>query len=403
MPRTVNAEVLLQALRALLANRTRSILTMLGVIIGVASVILLVALGEGAKRYIQQELTDLGSNLLIITPGKVETSGGPFPIGSVNPLTVEDARSILKRCPSVQDVAPLVLGGSRIKYRNRSRDTTVIGATESFPQMRSLRVDVGSFFSDEDGEARRRVCVIGRRVKREIFSESNPLGEWVRIGGTKYRVIGIMARKGVSLGLDLDDIVFIPVESAMDLFDVDRLFEILAKARSEEAIDRAKREITEVLLNRHDGQEDFTLTSQNAILSSLLTILTTFTWILGGIAAVSLLVGGVGIMNIMLVSVTERTLEIGLRKAVGARRGDILSQFVVEAVTVSLLGGLVGVVLGNGGALLLGGLIPALPVSVSLWSVALGFGFSVAVGVFFGVYPAYRASVLDPIEALRFE
>jgi len=404
VPAPFDKEVASQAVRALLANRVRSFLTMLGVIIGVASVILLVALGEGAKRYIQRELTDLGSNLLLITPGKVETSGaGPFPIGSINPLTEEDARAIARRCPSVIDVAPVVLGGSRIKHGNRSRDTTVIGATESFPVIRNLKVDIGSFFTDEDVEARRRVCVIGRRVKSEIFGEINPLGEWVRIGETKFRVIGIMEKKGVSLGLDLDDLVFIPLKPAMDLFDVDRLFEIIAKTRSEDALEAAKGEILAVLSRRHDGQQDFTLTSQNAILASLLTILSTFTWILGGIAAISLLVGGVGIMNIMLVAVAERTLEIGLRKAVGARRGDILRQFVTEAVVVSLLGGLAGLLVGNGGAILLGALIPALPVAVSLWSVALAFVFSFAVGVFFGVYPAYRASVLNPIEALRYE
>jgi putative ABC transport system permease protein len=297
----------------------------------------------------------------------------------------------------------VVLGGSLIKYGNRSRDTTVIGATESFPAIRNMRVEIGSFFTDEDVEARRRVCVIGRRIRSEIFAGANPLGEWVRIGETKFRVIGIMETKGVSLGLDLDDLVFIPLKPAMDLFDLDRLFEIIAQARSEEAIETARTEVTALLVRRHNGQEDFTLTSQNAILSSLLTILTTFTWILGGIAAISLLVSGVGIMNIMLVSVTERTLEIGLRKAVGARRSDIMAQFVVEAVAVSLVGGLTGLVAGNGGALMLGALIPALPVAVSLWSVGLAFGFSVAIGIFFGVYPAYRASALNPIDALRYE
>ena len=398
-----DSEIASQALRALLANRVRSFLTMLGVIIGVSSVILLVALGEGAKRYIQQELSSLGSNLLIITPGKIETRGGPFPIGSVNPLTEEDAQAILRRCPAVIDVAAVVLGGSRVKHGNRTRDTTVIGSTESFPRIRNVRVEIGSFFTDEDVEARRRVCVIGKRVRNEIFAGANPLGEWVKIGETKFRVIGIIQTMGVSLGLDLDDLVFIPLRPAMDLFDVDRLFEIIAQARSEDAIETARAQMTSLLLRRHNGQEDFTLTSQNAILSSLLTILTTFTWILGGIAAISLLVGGVGIMNIMLVSVTERTLEIGLRKAVGARRADIMTQFVIEAVAISLLGGLAGLVVGDGGALLLGMLIPALPVAVSMWSVGLAFGFSVAIGIFFGVYPAYRASALNPIDALRYE
>jgi len=397
-------EVARQALASLRANRLRSFLTILGLVIGVGAVILLVAIGEGARRYIKKQVSDIGSNLLIITPGKVETTGGPiFPVSSVSPLLYEDAIALRRYARDVTDVVPIVVGTSRVKFSGRSRDVPVLGVTEAFPRVRNLRVDIGAFFTDNDVDARRRVCVIGRKVRTEIFGESNPLGEWVRLGDMKFRVIGIMERKGVSLGFDIDDLVFIPLRSAQDLFDVDRLFEIVSQARSENAVEAATAQIARVLKRRHDGEEDFTITSQNAILSSLITILSTFTWILAGIASISLLVGGVGIMNIMLVSVTERTLEIGLRKAVGARRVDVMKQFIVEAVTLSLLGGLAGVLFGNGGGLLIGTVFPSLPIAVTLWSVALGFGFSVAVGLFFGIYPAYRASALNPIDALRHE
>ena len=398
------SEVAHQALLSLRANRLRSVLTMLGLVIGVGAVILLIALGEGARRYIAQQVADIGSNLLIVTPGKVETRGGPvFAVGSTYPLTLEDAVTLGRRARDVEGVAPVVLGTSRIKFGGRSRDVPVIGCTESFPRIRNLYVEIGKFIRDDDVEARRRVCVIGRRVRKELFGESNPLGAWVSLGDMKFRVIGIMEGKGVSLGLDIDDIAYIPLRSAQDLFDVDRLFEIIVKARSEGSVEPARAQIGRILTRRHEGHEDFTVTSQNAILSTLMTILATFTWILAGIASISLLVGGVGIMNIMLVSVTERTLEIGLRKAVGARRTDVMRQFITEAVALSLVGGASGILFAGLGALGVRTLVPALPIAVTGWSVVLGFGFSVGVGVFFGVYPAYRASTLNPIDALRHE
>ncbi|MEW5806688.1 MAG: ABC transporter permease [Acidobacteriota bacterium] len=389
---------------ALRSNKMRAALTMLGVIIGVTAVIMLISLGEGAKKYIQDQFVGIGSNLLIITPGKLETRGGPFPAGeTVHRITYGDAEAIKKHCRSVIEVVPVIIGASSVKYANRSRDTTVIGVTENFPRVRNLHVEIGSFFKEEDVDAKRRVVVLGRRVKTELFRESNPLGQWVSIGEMKFRVIGIMERKGVSLGFDIDDLVFIPVRTAQELFDVDRLFEIIAQAKSEKDVDTAKEEIVYLLSKRHDNNEDFTVTSQAAILSSLLTILDVFTWVLGGIAAISLLVGGVGIMNIMLVSVSERTKEIGVRKAVGARRGDIMYQFVIEAVVLSVSGGAFGILFGNLGAFGLRAVIPALPVTVSLWTVLLGFFFSAGVGIFFGVYPAYKASGLNPIDALRYE
>jgi len=393
------------ALEMLVANRVRTALTTLGVVIGVAAIILLVSLGEGATAYITQELTELGTNLLIITPGKTQTSGGFHPpiAGTVRKLTYEDAVALRRRASLLTDAVPVVLGTGKVRYQGVSRDTSVIGVTPEFQRVRNLYVEIGQFVSEEDVEGRRRVVVLGRTVKRELFGEENPLGQFVTLADSRYRVIGIMERKGVSLGFDIDDLVFIPVKSAQDLFDTDRLFEILASVRSPDEIDRAIQQVKDILIRRHGNREDFTLTSQGAILSAFTTILKILTAVLGGIAGISLLVGGIGIMNIMLVSVRERTREIGIRKAVGARRRDILGQFLLESVMLSCLGGGLGIIVGVGGAKGLSIFFTYLPTRVSLWAVLMAFGFSAAVGVFFGVYPARRAALLDPIQALRYE
>ncbi|MBI4639231.1 MAG: ABC transporter permease [Candidatus Tectomicrobia bacterium] len=392
------------AWRAIMASKTRSALTMLGVVVGVTSVILLVSIGEGAKRYVNEQFTGLGSNLLIITPGKTETTGGPPIVGATaHKLTIDDAIALKRRGSYLADVAPIVFGTSRMKYENRGRDVTTLGVTYEFQRVRNIYVEIGSFLSPEDVDSRRRVVVIGRTVKKDLFGDSNPLGKRVKIGGRSFRVIGITERKGTSLGIDIDDVIFIPVKTAQEIFDTDGLFEILAKAANERVIDRAKEQIIQLLSTRHNHEEDFTVRSQGAILSTLDTILTTLTWVLGAIAGISLIVGGIGIMNIMLVSVGERTREIGVRKAVGARNRDILLQFLMESVTLSLLGGTLGVLIGGGGAKLLGQVFPSLPVEISLWAIVLAFLFSASVGVFFGVYPARKASLLNPIEALRRE
>ena len=398
-------EAITLALEMLVANRARTALTMLGVVIGVAAIILLVSLGEGATAYITRELTGLGTNLLIITPGKTETSGGFHrPIAStVRKLTYEDAVVLRRRATLLSEAVPVVLGTAKIRSQGLSRDTTVVGTTPEFQRVRNLYVEIGQFVSEEDVEGRRRVVVLGRTVKRELFGEGNPLGQFVSLADARYRVIGIMERKGVSLGFDIDDLVFIPVKSAQDLFDTDRLFEILASVRSPEEVDQGIRQVKDLLIRRHGDREDFTIISQGAILSAFTTILNILTAVLGGIAGISLVVGGIGIMNIMLVSVRERTREIGIRKAVGARRRDILAQFLLESVVLSCLGGVLGLGLGVGGAKLLSFFFTYLPTRVSLWSVLVAFGFSAAVGVFFGVYPARRAALLDPIQALRYE
>ncbi len=398
-------EAVALALEMLAVNRIRTALTMLGVIIGVAAIILLVSLGQGATAYITRELTGMGTNILIITPGKTQTSGGFHPpLGStVRKLTYDDAIALRRRSTLITDAVPVVLGTGKIRYQGVNRDTTVIGVTPEFQRVRNLYVEIGQFVGEDDVEGRRRVAVLGRTVKRELFGEENPLGRFVTLADSRYRVVGIMEQKGVSLGFDIDDLVFVPVKSAQDLFDTDRLFEILASVRSPEDIDRAIQQVKDTLSRRHGNREDFTVISQGAMLSAFTSILKILTAALAGIAGVSLVVGGIGIMNIMLVSVRERTREIGIRKAVGARRRDILGQFLLESMVLSTLGGVLGIALGVGGAKMLSLLFAYLPTRVSLWAVLMAFGFSTAVGIFFGAYPARRAALLDPVQALRYE
>ena len=393
------------AFEAILSNKVRSGLTMLGVIIGVMSVILLVSIGEGARIYITKELTGMGTNLLIITPGKTSTSGGFHPpsAGTVRKLTYDDSLALRRRAWLLTDAVPLVLGTGKVKYQNRSRDTAIIGTTREFERVRNLYVDTGSYISQEDVDSNAKVVVLGRRVKDELFGDDNPLGRVVMLSDARYRVIGVMTKKGTSLGMDMDDIVFIPVTSGQELFDTDGLFEILASTPQPEDVDKAIAQIKDILIRRHAHKEDFTIQTQGAMLETMNTILGVLTAVLGGIAGISLLVGGIGIMNIMLVSVRERTREIGIRKALGATNRDIMAQFIIEAITLSGAGGIVGIVIGVGLALLIPVFVDVLPTSVSIWSILMAFFFSAAVGVFFGVYPARKAALQDPIQALRYE
>ena len=393
------------ALEAILSNKMRSGLTMLGVIIGVLAVILLVSIGEGARVYITKELTGLGTNLLIITPGKTSTSGGFHPpsAGTVRKLTYDDAQAIRRRAWLLTDAVPIVLGTGRIKFRNLGRDTMVIGTTPEFQRVRNLFIGIGSYVSQSDVDTKAKVVVLGTKVKDELFGDQNALGQVVMLSDARYRVVGVMQKKGTSLGWDVDDVIFIPVTSGQDLFGTDSLFEILASTPRAEDVERAIAQIKDILIRRHAHKEDFSIQTQGAMLSTMDTILGVLTAVLGGIAGISLLVGGIGIMNIMLVSVRERTREIGIRKAIGARNSDIMAQFLIEAITLSGVGGVIGIILGVGIALLIPLFITVLPTSVSLWSIVMAFSFSMAVGVFFGVYPARKASLQDPITALHYE
>jgi putative ABC transport system permease protein len=399
------AEAIRTALETLRSNKFRAALTMLGVVIGVASIILLVSMGEGAKAYVTKQFLDLGTNVIIVLPGKQKASGGPMTgLSTQYKLTFEDMVAVGRRSAAIERVAPLIIGTSPVKYKNRNRPTSIVGTTWDFQDIRNLHVEVGSFIPERGAQKpRERICVLGRRVKEDLFGATNPLGQFVRIQEARFRVVGIMERKGRSLGFDIDDLVYIPIGAAEKVFNTDRLFEFLAKARSQTAIPQAEREIGRVLRRRHHNIEDFTVINQGQMVEVLGSVLTTLTYVLAGIAGISLLVGGIGIMNIMLVSVKERTREVGLRKAIGAKRRDILTQFLAESATISLAGGVIGIVLGWGGGVAIHAGVPKLPVVVSAWSVALAVGFSLAVGVFFGVYPARKAAELDPIEALRYE
>lgn len=397
-------ETILIARDSLVSNKVRAFLTMLGVIIGVAAVILLVSIGEGARVYIQKELGELGSNILVVVPGKTSKEGGMhMGTSAVRKLLYDDAILIEKRSRNIVSAVPVIVGTSWIKFRGKNRDTYIVGVNENYFSIRNLKIAHGRGLSASDVESARRVCILGQTVKREILGDVNPLGQTVTIGDAKYRVIGVMQKKGVALGFDIDDVVFIPTTTARELFDTDRLFNITVKVRSADLIPEAKKDIKDILIKRHANKEDFTILSQDEMIAVMGKILNIMTAVLAGIAAISLIVGGIGIMNIMLVSVRERTREIGLRKAIGAKNRDILLQFLFESMTLSIVGGIGGAILGGSISLIIPHFVEFLPTKLVWWAILLSFFFSVLVGVFFGVYPARKASLYDPIVALRYE
>ncbi len=394
------------ALDSIAQNKVRSTLTMLGVIIGVMSVIMLITLGEAAQAYVEKEFSGMGSNILIITPGKQETSGMmPVIAGSFRKLSYENAKELDRRGAGMKAVSPVVLGSGAVQYKERRRNTMILGVTPAFEIARNLHVTVGRFIQQQDLEKNNKVCILGTKVKEELFGDKNPLNEKVSINRSGHTVVGILEKRGVTLGINIDDLVVIPLKSGQQLFygGEDRLFQIVVRAGSPEDVKVATRSAKEILTAAHDYVEDFTITDQTSILATFGKIFTAMKVMLAGIASISLLVGGIGIMNIMLVSVRERTREVGVRKAVGATQKDIALQFAIESVTLSSIGGSIGIALAYGGSFVLRTAYPMFPVFVSNWSILLAFFFSMAVGVFFGAYPALKASSVDPVEALRYE
>ncbi len=393
------ADLLRFSARALRGHRLRSALSLLGVAIGVGSVILLTSLGEGARLYVTGEFASLGSNLLIVIPGKTETTGGPIVGGVPRDLTVEDADALERRVAQIRRVAPLAVGTATASVGGRSREVTVAGTTRGMKEIRRFRMLSGRYLEQGEQVRAQRVCVLGVKVARDLFPHDNPLGAFLRVGGERYRVIGVMAPRGTSLGADLDEMIHVPVEAAMGMFDQRSLFRILVEVRSHDEIAEARRRALEVLAERH-GEEDVTVFTQDALLETFGNILGVLTAALGGIAAISLSVAGIGIMNVMLVSVSERVPEIGLLKAVGAGRGQVLAAFLAEATILSAAGGLLGLAAGWLGDRALVALYPVFPAEPPAWAVAGAIALSFAVGLAFGSLPAHRASRLDPVAAL---
>jgi putative ABC transport system permease protein len=389
------------AWEALKGHRLRTVLTLLGMGIGVGAVILLTALGEGARGYVTNEFMALGSNLLIVLPGKTETTGNaPIFGGTTRPLTLEDCEAIQRRAPRVRRLAPLAVGSARVGYGEKRREVTVLGSTPDLLPVRHLAIGVGRFLPDVEAERGAPVAVIGRTVQAELFGSENPLGRTIRIGDWRFRVVGVMAPKGQSIGLNMDDVVIIPVSSALRLFNQQSLFRILIEVGAHAEIDTARTQVMSILKERHDNEEDVTVLTQDSVLGAFNRILGALTLALVGIAAISLSVAGIGIMNVMLVSVSERTPEVGLLKALGAPPRQILKVFLVEAVLLSATGGILGLLIGYAGSGVLGQAFPALPARPPAWAVFAALAVSLASGALFGVLPARRAARLDPVIAL---
>ena len=396
------------ALQAIRGNKMRSLLTTLGIIIGVAAVIAVVSIVQGLDYVIENRLASVGATYIRVQPR--QDLNDPDLAGKEVTLTYDDGLAIMDRSTAIEYFNPLFFRGERLHYRDRQHSTTLLGVGASHQEVNSHWVDQGRFFSDLDLDRRAPVCILGTEVVRELELSDEPIGTEIIIGRGSFTVVGIMEEMGEMFGQNSDDLVLIPITTARDLYGHDAFKRLVLdfQAYGPEQVELARDQITEVLRSRHhiaDGKSnDFRVVLQEEILETTGAILGTLTSVVGGVVSIALLVGGIGIMNIMLVSVTERTREIGVRKAVGARKSDILVQFLIEAITLSLLGGLVGVLAGWGLGILGAKAIPGFPPAhVPLWAVAIGFGFAALVGIFFGTYPAAKASALDPIEALRYE
>jgi putative ABC transport system permease protein len=387
---------------ALWTQPLRSFLTALGITIGVAAVVLLTSIGAGVNRYILEEFSQFGTNIIGINPGRTTTHGTSIGIfGNTRPLTLDDAAA-LRRIPHVEAVVPVLQGNAEIEARGRQRRTTVYGAGHQLPQALRFQVGSGRFLPPDDPHAARAFAVLGSTLQRELFGEANPLGEHIRVGGYRYLVIGTMQSKGQLLGVDLDDSIFIPAARALELFNRDSLMEIDVLYNEGASADEVVAGVKRMLGKRH-GREDFTIITQQQMLDVLGSVLDVLTFAVAALGGISLLVGGVGILTIMIIGVTERTGEVGLLRALGAYRSHVLVLFLGEALALSAAGGSAGLVLGVGGAELLHLAVPALPVHISWLYVAAAEAVAVIIGLAAGIYPAHRAAELNPVEALRTE
>ena len=396
------------AIKALGKNKMRSGLTMLGIIIGVAAVIAMVGIGAGAKSMVNAQIASLGENLLNVFPGSQQSGGVRMGAGSITTLTEEDAAAIKANCPAVQWISPVTRSGAQVVAGGQNWATSIQGYSPDFPNIRSWQLSYGSFFTDQDVKGATKVCVLGQTVVTNLFGGGDPTGEIVRIKKLPFRVVGVLVSKGQNaFGQDQDDIIIAPYTTVQKkLSGTSYINYIIASAQSQQQIPVAEDQITQLLRQRHKimpGQDDdFTVRSQLDIATAASSTSSIMTILLGAIASVSLLVGGIGIMNIMLVSVTERTREIGIRMAVGAKGHDIMIQFLAESIVLSLVGGTAGILVGVLSAKLISAILHW-AILTSAPAITLAFFFAAFVGVFFGFYPARKASMLDPIEALRYE
>ena len=396
------------ALRALSRNKMRSALTMLGIIIGVGAVIAVVSIGQGAQYIVQQGIQAMGTNAVFISAGSNRAGGVRQGYGGVKTLTVDDLNAILKEIPLIKEASPALTSRQQVVYGNQNWNTQITGITPNYFEIRTWPVQAGSAFSDEEVDIAANVCVLGTTVEKILFVDENPIGKTIRIGNLPFRVDGILESKGQNVtGQDQDDVIFAPYTTVQrKISGITWLQFIAASAVSQEASVAAVAPITSLLRERHrirnGDDDDFLIRTQADIADLQNQTQSTMTYLLGGIASVSLLVGGIGIMNIMLVSVTERTREIGVRMAVGATEDDVRRQFLVEAVTLSMMGGFIGIIFGLIGSALISNLL-SWPTLISGKAIVAAVIFSAAVGIFFGYYPAHKAAQLDPIEALRYE
>lgn len=387
------------ALRALSGHRLRTALSLLGMAIGVAAVITLTALGEGARRYVIDQFANIGSNLLIVVPGKTDTTGIPGLAAAAHDLTLEDSRAIARGIPEAEQLAPFVIGTESVAHGARRRQVAVVGATRELLEVRKLALLRGEFLPAEELRRGRPVVVLGFKTARELFPGEEAVGQVVRIGGWRMRVIGVLTPKGTQLGADIDETAVVPVATGMRMLDRRSLFRIMIQVRGGANLEAVKARVTRLLAERH-GEEDVTVLTQDAVVSTFSQILGALTLALGAIAAVSLSVAGIGIMNVMLVSVSERTREVGLLRAVGVGRRQVLAVFLTESAILSAAGGLLGLAAGGVAVRILVGVFPALPASPPMWAVISALALSLAIGVLFGWLPARRAARLDPVAAL---
>lgn len=395
------SDTLSYARTALSGHGARTLLMLLAMAIGVAAVVVLTGLGEGARRYVTGEFSALGTELLIVLPGRSETTGGAPPLLGQTPrdLTLDDAFA-LTRSRAVKRIAPISVGQAPVSWGGREREVTLLGSTADLLDVRHLSVAQGRFLPAGDPRRADPVCVLGSKVRDEIFRSQRAVGEWMRMGGYRCRVLGVLAPGGHSIGLDLEEVVVVPVATAQALFDNPSLFRILVEAARRDVVDYAKRDILRIVRERHDGEDDITVITQDAVLATFDRILSALTLTVGGIAGISLLVAGILIMNVMLVAVAQRATEIGLLKALGANRRTVLALFMTEAGMLSLSGGLIGLTIGVASNLTLGRLYPTLSFVAPQWAVAAALGVAIGSGLLFGILPARRAARLDPIQAL---